>query len=336
MPTRKVTPTARTTNTSKPAKKRSAATSRSPSSSLRCSAKKIAFVCGHSPKSSSWHTLWPVWLSTRAQAHGYKFEHHSVTTPDQWPSLAREMRYRGVRGVVFANLSNPAWQRTIRSDHLSMVWLGGMVEKPFLHTIKSDVADTIERAVAALSLAGASRIGLVCVRHEPEIVMDDAIRDTVMNQCRARHPQAGVVPLLTATFRETTLARRLQKWHESHSPEVVISLPIIGDYLAECCSGFDKPRMFCSLAAGTPALGTHPNQGFSEMEEQLTELAIARLDSMIRFSETGLPSEPAVTLVRQKWIGTPLGPFGELPQRKSRSRARKKITPSQPSRSKKK
>jgi len=156
----------------------------------------LAFVANPPRHHAFRHESWLGHLTHQSEKMGYRFESHFLASQDECALLARKLYWQGVQGIVFGLFTHPEWLEKIEWSDFSIVWLGGRCSRPFLHTIKTDVSSAVADGVERLASLGFTSVGMVSMRHDPEQVFDDDLREGMMEQCRRKYPELCSAPVL--------------------------------------------------------------------------------------------------------------------------------------------
>ncbi len=234
-------------------------------------------------------------IRKRAEALGYVLSvvpFHNDNAVDR--SLSTSLRNRGVEGVILLPFEGPPELMSgFDCRHFCVVAATSAQKKPVFHSVVPNHFDNMMLVWEKLRAGGARRIGLAF---------------SAGHDLRVRHRSAGaaawqmffgqteaVPPLIQSTLAEDEIAR----WLRTERPRVVVCDHAMGEAVAAVLArgGFGtRPRLVTTNWPSAFAVA-----GVDQCEAEIGAAAVDLLTGMIHRGETGIPSNPRVTMINGVW-----------------------------------
>lgn len=276
-----------------------------------------------------WHVPWSssgdkdrIDNGVLAGAHdlGYRVESIDLRKRGTVDGLDRELRARGVRGLVFGTLDTQAPQLDFSWEHYTVVKAHiPLAPLPPFAMVRTNPADTLMFALGKLLERGYRRIGIVLIEH-PGLFSEDIMRAGVIEAMRPALKERKI-SLKTMSLKLAgdggsmpfeAHAKELENWMKTVNPEVVLGFNnYIYSLLKDGC-GYRLPKdcAYCSL---------HAEESNSETggltAPQFTEgfAAVHLLDMLLRMDQRGIPPAPIIQQPPPRWADHPLLPRRRKP-----------------------
>lgn len=235
----------------------------------------------------------------RAGQLGYGFELVNLRSRSKVLGVTRELRARGVLGVVFGPRalvlsSAPSW------NHFSLVSCEmPKGEPPASPVVQTDKFRAVQLAVDQAVAAGYRRIGFSAVAHGPAFI-DDLHRAGAWILCQQQRRVPGL-KLLDPYVQETTRrdAAGFLRWMRRIRPDVLIGFTALELWwLRE--AGYSIPGD-CGFIALCLIDADPVVTGCVEDLPLIAHRAVDLCDQYVRLGTAGWQEEPAVLVLPPKW-----------------------------------
>lgn len=241
--------------------------------------------------------------SETARLLGYDPEVYPLSRHPDARALSRVLHHRRVAGVVFTSvLTLPAgWE--LRWDGFAVVLCqpNPPLEGRFL-SVRYDAFAAMALVLRETRRRGYRRIGVVLLRHEPEIE-DDAARWGAWSAWRRDETGRDSIPplVLPAPGRRDSsyVGEAVGRWLREHSPDAVAAFnPWIGYLIRQ--QGWKVPEQVALAAMHVTDEYGGAWAGTMENPAEVARHAVEQLDQQIRHGRRGEDGAPSL-LLRQRW-----------------------------------
>lgn len=241
---------------------------------------------------------WTGWLRAglRAEAKrlGYGLEEFR-TTGDRGEArrLTRELRARGIRGLVLGPPAGAKGTMELEWRHFAFVAIGYGTTAPRAHRVARDVAHTLRGVYGRLEALGYRRIGFVSSPNNEGRVEGSALAAHLLY--RWERGGAQPEPLVVARANDPALG----PWLERERPDVVLATVLgVDEELRRMGWRVPAEIGFCGFnVQGARA----PQTGIYADYEALGAAAVAQVSGLLERGEFGEPDRESALLVPGRW-----------------------------------
>jgi LacI family transcriptional regulator len=241
---------------------------------------------------------WAGWLraglGAEAARLGYGLEEFRPTgEPGEARRLTRELRARGIRGLVLGPPAGATGRLELEWRHFAFVAIGYGTREPRAHRVARDVVHTLSGVYARLAAAGYRRIGFVSSPNNEGRVEGAALAAHLLH--RWEQADEWPRPLLVNNAEDPALGG----WLERERPDLVLSTVLgVDEVLGRM--GYRAPGRigYCSFnVQGARA----PQTGIYADYEAMGAAAVAQVSGLLERGEFGEPERESALLVPGRW-----------------------------------
>lgn len=240
------------------------------------------------------HSLWRA-AKTAAATLGYSIEEYKLdySLPDL-SRLVRTWRARGVVGVVWGTRISPKWIEAFPWQHFSSVTVARSNAPYPLHVINSDLSDAMLQTWRRIAASNYKRVAVLIRRK-----LDESLGWRLSLLWKGvRTDDAGrFVDDAIRHYDGFPLGKELADWLAAERPDVLVV-----DNEACCRAVLPALPKECHLVAVGMRMDAKDFTGMYHPAKALAEVAMLKLDGMIRTGERGPAVNRQITLVAGQWV----------------------------------
>lgn len=237
--------------------------------------------------------LWDA-AQVRAESLGYHVNEYELG-PDaaDLRRLARILRARGVVGVLWGTRIRPEWFEAFEWEHFSHVTLARSNARYPLHIVNSDLSSAVLQTWGRIEKAGYRRVAVLIRRQ-----LDDSLGRRLSLMWR------GICSGASERFCADPIRHHegllpgpdVEIWLREQAPDLLV---VDGEAACRAVTAILPPRCH-RVAVGLREVGEE-FAGVYHPTGALAEVALLKLDGMIRMGERGLAANRQTTLVEGRW-----------------------------------
>ena len=231
----------------------------------------------------------------RAEKLGYRLQDHPLFFRGMSPArLSKILATRGCAGVVIAGLQEPLEIPDFDWTPFSVVTIGHSLLSPEFHRVEIDHAMGMVSALESLVALGRRKIGL-CLK----TVADDRTAHQWTNTYLGhswRQPKIISLPILCAKEIEKS---EFVSWFRKHKPDAIIGA---NEEIIDWIENVDRrtPPRRCEFVHLDEQHSRDPRTFgvISREVQQVADVSVEIVTSLVRRNERGIPTAPRTTLIR--------------------------------------
>jgi DNA-binding LacI/PurR family transcriptional regulator len=232
----------------------------------------------------------------RARQLGYEFNVFRIRADEPGRRLlGRELRYRGIEGVVLLPMMEPVGLADLLDwRSFSIVAATYSVLAPEFHRVVPYQFGNVLQACAELAKLGYRRIGLVLSSHQ-DVVVHHGFTAAAAWQGMF----GGTEMVRPFVFDGWEVPAEVKEWFALERPDVIIAG---GEDDCRKIAGFLEVAIPGSIGFAVTNCHDSPNfAGIDERPEEIGAAAIDLLHAKIQIGEKGVPPTPTVTMINGEW-----------------------------------
>lgn len=240
----------------------------------------------HSPTSATWRGF-----IHRAEELGYAPQEMWRTPDLTGARVARILRARGVRGVVFSALQDTRWLLKMDISCFACAQIGNVIRRPLMSRCTSDKYHNTIIAAQELWRLGCRRLALIVPKGQEERVEHTFLSGYLVFH-HLHHHSGWKFPLVNESAWN---GQRIAKWVAQHRPDgIIAAYPGLENALRETLG--DTIPLTAVVNVETPE-----QAGINQRHEAIAAGAVDLVDAQLRRNITGALAEPKTLLVRGIW-----------------------------------
>ncbi|MBL9113934.1 MAG: LacI family DNA-binding transcriptional regulator [Verrucomicrobiaceae bacterium] len=244
------------------------------------------------------HELYWLPAVTRAEHLGYKLERFTNARPSDSGRIERQLRARGIQGVVIQQFKAPfdlsEWKLDWR--RLATIHNGSSQITQALDSVDADDIGNCVQVFHNLAKSGHRRIG-ICTTHDIETATNYSLC-VGWRRFQLLHPGHPDVPPCLLPNLGPSSAKIVKRWLTRHRVDAVASQVRGMKELLES-QGHRLPLDLSLAYQGINPHGT--NSGIWQREDVIAEALIESVIASVEQGRLGLPAIPRLTLIPGTW-----------------------------------
>lgn len=255
-------------------------------------------------------------FSQQATALGYVPQEFSVSNENLSPKrLNGILKARGIRGVLFAALNEPAYVTKMDLSRLACATIGNVIREPALSRATSDKFSNTVLLCERMWSMGYRRIGLVIPKSQEIRVEDTFLGGYLTFQFRHSHEQWSAPLAYEGEWDQAAILN----WVCENRPDAVIAAyPGLRQYLSEHLDIKNQP--FVGLISHH---GDSQSPGIAQRHDRVAAAAVNIVDAQLGRNELGILPNATIQLVRGSWIEAGSKPVEGEPKATSQKKDRR-------------